>query len=667
VIVSTLNTGIFLTNNVQPHSLFSGDAQVMNYFPVICTGSTAAIYPHAGVMTSNQTYYVTLDPGIVIDSTGAYFAGMTDTNAWRFTTKVAGPTNPTNIFVAADGTGDFVTVQGAVDSVAPGNTGYTLINIRDGNYVELVDISGKNNITFRGQSRTGTVVSYGNNNNLTGTTAGRMSFKVNSSDIKIENLTLANTTPQGGSQAETLLVYNSGLRCVVEYCDILSRQDTILINAGTSQAYFDNCKIVGNFDYVWGSGVGYFNRCVFHTITNIYSGSYNLTAARTTIAASFSTNTPWLNPNGTTYSANGFTFVGCVFEADPGVANITLAGSNGTAGGLDSWVNCLIATNLNDYLAPQAGLSNTYVFWQNNNRDITGANPVTLTNVQFIGVTNNDPRLIASTNPIIWFYGWTPALAPNIVGQPVGATVSQGQSANFIVKATGIADPACQWYLNGLPIAGATATNYAIASAVRANAGNYTVVVSNGSGSMTSVVATLTYIGNVAPVVNPSTYVRPIGFPLNIIIPGNLSANWSDADGDPLALTGGISSTNAASVSYDSNYVHYTNANDVADEIDYTVADGFGGNTPGIINILIGPPPTSSVSGAVYNGNGTVTLNFAGVAGYTYQVDAATNLAPPVVWTTISTNTADLSGLWQITDPQATNYPARFYRSAYRP
>ena len=62
-----------------------------------------------------------------------------------------------------------------------------------------------------------------------------------------------------------------------------------------------------------------------------------------------------------------------------------------------------------------------------------------------------------------------------------------------------------------------------------------------------------------------------------------------------------------------------------------------------------------------------MTLNFVGVAGYTYQVDAATNLAPPVVWTTISTNTADLSGLWQITDLQATNYPDRFYRSAYRP
>ena len=107
VIISTLNTGIFLTNNVQPHSLFSGDSQVINYFPVIISGNTAAIYPHSGVMTSNQTYYVTMDNGIVADSTGAYFAGISDTNAWRFTTKPAGPANPTNIVVAADGSGDF--------------------------------------------------------------------------------------------------------------------------------------------------------------------------------------------------------------------------------------------------------------------------------------------------------------------------------------------------------------------------------------------------------------------------------------------------------------------------------------------------------------------------------------------------------------------------------
>ncbi len=663
VIISTLTSGVFLTNNVQPHSLFSGDSQVMNYFPVIISGTTAAIYPHLGVLTSNQTYYVTVDNGIVADSSQAYFAGIFDTNAWRFTTKPAGPANPTNLVVAADGSGDFVTVQGAVDSVAPGNTTYTLVNIRNGTYTEIVDISGKSNLTFRGQNRTNTIVGYQNNNNLTGTTAGRMAFKVNAADIKLENLTLTNSTPQGGSQAETLLIYNAAPRCIVNYCDIASRQDTILINAAGSQGYFNYCKIIGNFDYVWGVGQAYFYQCVFHTTTNIYSGSYNLTAARTGTSGTLSVGTPWLNPNTTsTYSSNGFSFVSCKIEADSGVTGVTMAGSNGTAGGLDSWVNCLIDPNA--YVTPTLALSNSYVFWQFKNTDTNGVNPVSFANIQTL--TNNDPRLIAATNVTTWFYGWTPAMAPNIIGQPAGQTVAAGQSASFIVTATGIPNPNYQWYQNGLPIAGATGTNYNISSAVRTNGGSYTVVVSNGSGSVTSIVATLTY-NNTAPVTSPATYSRPAGYPLIITIPGSLSTYWSDADGDPLALTGGISSTNAAAVSYDSNFVYYTNVNNVVDEIDYTVGDGFGGNTPGTITVLVGPPPTSSVAGAVVNNDGTATLNFVGVAGYTYQVDAATNLAPPVVWTTISTNTADLGGLWQITDLQATNYPNRFYRSAYRP
>ncbi len=408
--VVVVSGGINLTNNIQPHSLFSGDSQVINYFPVIITGNTAAIYPHGGVMTSNQTYYVTVDNGIVTDGTGAYFAGISDTNAWRFTTKPTGPNDPNNLIVAADGTGDFVTVQGAVDSVPPGNSTARVINIHDGNYVEIVDISGKNNLTFRGQSRQGTVVGYPNNNNLTGTTAARMAFKVNSADIKLERLTLLNATPQGGSQAETLLIYNSGLRCVVNNCDIVSRQDTVLINAQTSQGYFNNCRITGNFDYVWGVGVGYFNNCVFHTTTNTLSGSYNLTAARTFTSTSLSATTPWVNPNGTTFSAYGFTFVGCTLEADTGVTGITLAGSNGTAGGLDSWVNCLIDTN--SYVSPSTTLSNTYVFWQNNNKEITGTAAISYTNVQTIGLTNSDPRLLASTNPVVWFSGWSPVL-PN--------------------------------------------------------------------------------------------------------------------------------------------------------------------------------------------------------------------------------------------------------------
>ena len=129
--VDNPNTGSTtnIAQNVQSRTIAG---ETFNAFPVIITGTTAAIYPHLGVLTSNQTYYVTVDAGTFTDTNGALFAGITDTNAWRFTTKPTGPANPTNLVVAADNSGDFLTVQGAVDFIPANNFIYRLVNIRNG-------------------------------------------------------------------------------------------------------------------------------------------------------------------------------------------------------------------------------------------------------------------------------------------------------------------------------------------------------------------------------------------------------------------------------------------------------------------------------------------------------------------------------------------------------
>jgi hypothetical protein len=51
-----------------------------------------------------------------------------------------------------------------------------------------------------------------------------------------------------------------------------------------------------------------------------------------------------------------------------------------------------------------------------------------------------------------------------------------------------------------------------------------------------------------------------------------------------------------------------------------------------------------------------------GAAGQTYVLLATSDLASPVVWTPIATNTADANGTFSFSDPQATNYQHRFYR-----
>ena len=60
--------------------------------------------------------------------------------------------------------------------------------------------------------------------------------------------------------------------------------------------------------------------------------------------------------------------------------------------------------------------------------------------------------------------------------------------------------------------------------------------------------------------------------------------------------------------------------------------------------------------------NHTFSLSGTGVVSQTYILVAATNLAPPVVWTPLATNIAVLNGNFNFTDLTVTNFRTRFYR-----
>ncbi len=86
---------------------------------------------------------------------------------------------------------------------------------------------------------------------------------------------------------------------------------------------------------------------------------------------------------------------------------------------------------------------------------------------------------------------------PSIVTGPQGQTTCAGQSAAFSVTATGYLPLSYQWWFGNSPIAGATAGTFSLPSPQVADAGNYSVVITNAGGSITSAVAGLTV--NVAP------------------------------------------------------------------------------------------------------------------------------------------------------------------------
>jgi len=598
-------------------------------YPVIVTGNTAAIYPHLGVLTSNQTYYVTIDNGVFADSTGAYFAGITDTNAWQFTTKVTGPANPTNVVVAQDYTGDFATVQGALDSLPANNTSLAIVNVRNGVYTEVVEFK-KNNIILRGQSRNGTIVSYANNSNLNPSTHSRMAMKVNANDVALDNLTVSNSTPQGGSQAEALMIESSAKHCVVMNSEIDSRQDTILANVNSSQAYFYKSIIKGNFDYIWGGGNLYFDQCEIRTITG--TANCNLTAARTDTSATQSSSFPWQNPGGS-FTANGMSFVNCAFTADAGVGTVTLAGSNGTAANNVSWYGCDFATN---YIAPSASLfSGNFVFWQSANTMTN--NPVTFAVVT--SISGNDARLLAATNIPTWFYGWQPQLSPNILTNPAGQSITAGGTAKFAVAATGIPDPTYQWQVNGTNIDGATNASLTISGATTDNAGPYTVVVTTSAGSVTSATANLTVNPNVAPV-----FASPVnGTVFTTNAESNIAIASSVTDDPAQTLTYSLLAAPAnATLNPTSGLFTWhplTGQADSTNTITVAVTDnGLPTNlsATNTFKIVVNPFTAPVLSpGATGFANGQFSLSVNGQVGPTYIIQTSSNLLG--AWTTLYT------------------------------
>ncbi len=98
------------------------------------------------------------------------------------------------------------------------------------------------------------------------------------------------------------------------------------------------------------------------------------------------------------------------------------------------------------------------------------------------------------------------SVPPAITQQPVGATVAKSFSASFSVSANGSNPIRYQWYLNGQAIPSATSSYYSISTATPANAGFYTVVVSNDSGSVTSTAVELVVLPAALPQINWTPY-----------------------------------------------------------------------------------------------------------------------------------------------------------------
>ena len=86
------------------------------------------------------------------------------------------------------------------------------------------------------------------------------------------------------------------------------------------------------------------------------------------------------------------------------------------------------------------------------------------------------------------YTGYAP---PVITNQPLSQTIIAGSNVTFTVLAGGTSPLSYQWQFNGANISTATNANYSLTNLTVSNAGNFTVVVTNISGSVTSSAASL--------------------------------------------------------------------------------------------------------------------------------------------------------------------------------
>ncbi len=87
--------------------------------------------------------------------------------------------------------------------------------------------------------------------------------------------------------------------------------------------------------------------------------------------------------------------------------------------------------------------------------------------------------------------------------------------------------------------------------------------------------------------------------------------------------------------------------------------------TQAVASVL--PNPSPDIASASVQADGSFALNFNGLAEVTYILETTTNLLFPDGWQPVATNAAVTNGIFQFTDPQATNFPLRFYRLKLAP
>jgi pectinesterase len=233
----------------------------------------------------------------------------TDTT-WKIRLREKGltpPQYPKELTVAQDGTGDYKTIQEAVNGVRDLSQEQVIIHIKPGTYHEkLVIPSWKTKVSLIGENNLTTIITnsdYSGKNYPGGSDAfGRSKYStytsytmlVQGNDFEAENLTIENAA---GRVGQAVALHVEAGRASFRNCRVLGNQDTLYTATETSRQYYKDCYIEGTTDFIFGQATALFQNCTIRSLTNSY-----ITAAATSPSQKF-----------------GYVFLNCKLIADTSV------------------------------------------------------------------------------------------------------------------------------------------------------------------------------------------------------------------------------------------------------------------------------------------------------------------------------------------------------------
>ncbi|WP_378187353.1 pectate lyase [Aquimarina sp. W85] len=262
--------------------------------------------------------------------------------------KVSSSQTVYDIEVAQDGTGDYTSIQKAIDNVKSFPYNNVTIFIKNGVYKEKIKIHEWNpHIRLIGENKDRTIVT--NDDYFDKIGLGRNStfytytLLVEANNVVLKNLTIQNTSGDIG-QAIALSVVSD--KVAVINCNILGNQDTLYIS-GNGKQYYKNCYIEGTTDFIFGKATAFFEDCEIYSKKNSY-----ITAAATSKDSKF-----------------GYVFKNCKLNANNFVNHVYL-GRPWRKHAKTVFINCKMGSHIaptgwHDWSKPEAQNTTYYAEYKN--------------------------------------------------------------------------------------------------------------------------------------------------------------------------------------------------------------------------------------------------------------------------------------------------------------